>query len=67
MFSVLWCVGPVTAEKIKLIVTAASSVGDELQDSRMSSDEDEGMLVSHGMLWCCVAWFLCGVYRRGAV
>jgi hypothetical protein len=30
------------AEKIKLIVTAASSGGDELQDKHMSSDEDEG-------------------------
>ena len=58
---------PVTAEKVKLIVTAASSVGDEVQDSHMSSDEDEGMLVSHSMRWWCVAWFLCGMNRRGAV
>jgi hypothetical protein len=59
--------GPVTAEKIKLIVTAASSGGDELQDKHMSSDEDEGMLVLQSMLWCCVACLLCGVGRRSAV
>jgi hypothetical protein len=61
------CLQLVTAEKIKLIVTAASSGGDELQDKHMSSDEDEGMLVLQSMLWCCVACLLCGVGRRSAV
>ena len=43
---VLAVVSTVTADEIKAIVIAASSSGAESHDSHMSSDEDEGTVVS---------------------